>query len=172
MQGDRVGADVEELVGGETGVGRGGDVAQVVGAGAAGAEAELGEAGEDGDGVARLDLAELEIAAGGDVGVAAAEVLGEVGEAVELVAGDAATGEAEAEHEALLGGGDVEEAVPTEAVVVLGVGVFVGGGVGEESIPAVERMLGVFPFLLLAKIVHRGGVEDGGGGGGGLRAET
>ena len=66
-------------------VGRAGDVADVVGAGAAVDDAAVVQGHEHVGGVRRADLADLEVGAGGDVGVAAAELLGEVGDAAELV---------------------------------------------------------------------------------------
>ena len=65
-------------------VGAAGDVAHVVGARAAGGEAEIGQAGEDFRREIGGDLADLQVGAGGDVGVAAAHFLRHVGQAAEL----------------------------------------------------------------------------------------
>ena len=63
---------------------RAGDVADIVGAGAARAQPEILDRLDHGDRVLRLDLAHLQVGARGDVGVAAAVALGEIGEAGEL----------------------------------------------------------------------------------------
>src|SRR5690606_30923122 len=147
--------------------GRRGDVGEIVGAGAAGGEAQLGAADAHGAGALGLDLAKLKIGAGGDARGAAAELVRPGGAAVELWGRGRAAGDAQTEHKTVLVGRDVEETLPTETKVVLGVGMFVRAGVGEEAFPAVERVLGVFPFFLLAEVVERRAVESRGGGCGG-----
>ena len=159
MKAFRERAHVEQLVGVETAVGRRGDVADVVGAGAARGEAELLESHQDADDVARTEFAELEIGAGGDVAVSAAP-LREVGEAVELVRGDFAGRQPQAEHEAVLRRRDMEEAVEFEAEAIGLVGEFVGVGMGDEFFPDIERVLVVFPALGFAEFAERR-AEDG-----------
>ena len=80
----RVGPRVDQFLRVDAGGRRAGDVADVVGAGAARAEAEILDRLDHRDGVLRLDLADLEIGAGRDMRIAAAVALGEVGEAGEL----------------------------------------------------------------------------------------
>ena len=77
----RVGPRVDQFLRIDAGGRRAGDVADVVGAGAARAEAEILDRFEQRDRVLRLDLADLQIGAGGDMGIAAAVALGEIGEA-------------------------------------------------------------------------------------------
>ena len=100
---------------------RAGDVADVVGAGAARGQAEILDALDHGDGVLRLDLAHLQIGAGRDVGVAAGKALGEIGEARELPVREDAVGNAQPAHVGLLRRRAVEQAeeAPAEIVVRL-----------------------------------------------------
>ena len=65
---------------------RAGDVADVVGARAARAQAEVLDRLDHGDGVLRLDLAHLQVGARRHVGIAAGVALGEIGDAGELPA--------------------------------------------------------------------------------------
>ena len=98
----RVGARVDQLLRIDAG-GRGaGDVADVVGAGAARAQAEVLDRLDHGDRVLRLDLADLQVGAGGDVRIAAAVALGEVGEARELPMREDAVRDAQAAHVGVL----------------------------------------------------------------------
>src|SRR6266851_88306 len=130
--------------------GRGGDVADVVCAGAAGGHAEGLNRREDADDVFGLELADLEVAASGDVGAAGAVVSGQSGEAAKLMGGEDAAGYAEAEHEGVLRGGDVEEAVELEAEEVVRGGSLVFAGVRDEFVPDVEGVLVVLPALFTA----------------------
>ncbi len=81
-------AGVDQFLRIDAGGGAGGDVADVVGPRAAMDDAQVVQAGQQIDGVFGADLAELEIGAGGDIGAAAAELLGQVGHAAQLVAVD------------------------------------------------------------------------------------
>ena len=80
----RIGPRVDQLLRVDAGGRRAGDVADIVGAGAARAQAEVLNRFDHGDRVLRLDLADLQIGARGDVGVAAAVALGEIGDAGKL----------------------------------------------------------------------------------------
>ena len=80
----RVGPRVDQLLRIDAGGRRAGDVADVVGAGAARAQAEVLDRLDHGDRVVGRDLADLQIGARRDVRVAAAVALGEIGEAGEL----------------------------------------------------------------------------------------
>ena len=77
----RVRPRVDQFLRIDAGRRRAGDVADIVGAGAARAQAEVLDRLDHGDGVLRLDLADLQIGARGHVRVAAAVTLGEIGEA-------------------------------------------------------------------------------------------
>ena len=80
----RIRPRVDQLLRVDAGGRRAGDVADIVGAGAARAQAEILDRLDHGDGVLRLDLADLQIGARRDMGVAAAVALGEIGEAGKL----------------------------------------------------------------------------------------
>ena len=80
----RIGPRVDQFLRVDAGGRRAGDVADIVGAGAARAQAEVLDRLDHGDGVFRLDLAHLQIGARGDVRVAAAVALGEIGNAGKL----------------------------------------------------------------------------------------
>ena len=80
----RVRAGVDQLLRIDAGGRRAGDIADIVGAGAARAQAEILNGLGHRDGVMGFDLADLQIGAGGDMRVAAAITLGEVGNAGEL----------------------------------------------------------------------------------------
>ncbi len=151
--------DVIELGWVEAGDGRGGDVTDVVRAGAAGGHAERLNRREDANDVFGLELADLEVAASGDVGATGAVVSGQSGEAAKLMGGEYAAGYAEAEHEGVLRGGDVEEAVELEAEEVVRGGSLVFAGVCEEFVPDVEGVLVVLPALFAAEIGDGGSVE-------------
>jgi len=157
----REGADVDEFVRVEAAVGRGGDVADVVTTGATGGETQFLDTRENRDERAGPEFAQLEITARGDVDEAVAQLAREIGEAVALGGSDLTGRDAEAQHEAVLGGRDVEEAVEFETAGVFGVGKFVGVGVGEEAFPGVEGILVVFPPLFFAEI-GEGRAVDGG----------
>src|SRR5262249_1694772 len=77
-------ARVDQLARIDTRGGRARDVADGGGAGAARGEAEVLDRLDHGDRALRLDLADLQVGARGDVRVAAAEALGEIGEAGKL----------------------------------------------------------------------------------------
>jgi len=67
VHGFGIGHDVEQFIFVKPGGRGGGDVADVVCARAFGGEADVDEFVENVDGVLRLDFADLEVAAGGDV---------------------------------------------------------------------------------------------------------
>ena len=151
----RVGADIDQLVAIEPARRRGGDVADVVRAGAARGEAELLHAREGVDDCAGLELAQLEVGARGDVGATVAAFIGEGREAAQLVRGDLAGRDAQAHHETVLGRGDVEEAVELEAEGVGLIGELVGRGVGNEFLPNIEAVFLVLPALGLREVGER-----------------
>ena len=152
-------ADVDEFSGIEAAVGRGGDVADVVATGTARGEAQFLNTRENLDDGAGLEFADLEISARREVDEAVAEIRRELGEAVALRGRDLAGRNADAEHKAVLRGGDVEEAVEFETVEVFGVGGLVGVGVREEAFPRVEGILFVFPTFLFAEVTEGGAME-------------
>jgi hypothetical protein len=84
--------------------------------------------------------------------VAAAEVVGEVGQAVDLGRGQLATGHPQAQHEAVLCRRDVEEPEELEAIGVFGIRRRVLFRVPQQAVPGVERILFILPALLLAQV--------------------
>ena len=95
------------------------------------------------------DLADLQVGARGDVGIAAAQVVGDVGHAAELVRVQDAAGNAQPAHEGVLRRGDIEQAVELGQEDV--------GSLGEtcrsaakrgDLVEAVERMLLALGLLL------------------------
>src|SRR5207302_5125128 len=94
----RVGPRVDQLLRVDTGGRRTSDIADVVGAGAARAQAEIQNSFDHGDCVLRLDLAHLQVGARGDMPVAAGMALREFGKAGELPVLDDANGNALAAH--------------------------------------------------------------------------
>ena len=134
---------------------RRGDVAHVVHAAALGGEAEALQLCQHVDQILRHDLANLDVRARGDGGLAVAELVGEVGQAGELRGGQFAGGDAAAQHETVLRRRDVKHPEVAEAKRVLLVREFVGLRVFEDAIPTVERILRVFPDFLLGHIAQR-----------------
>ncbi len=154
-----VGHDVDQFVGIEAAGRRGGDVADVVRAGAERGEAEVGEGHQHVGRVFRHDLADLDIGAGGQVDVAGTPALRHPGEAAELLAGERTAGDAAAEHQAFLGGRDEEQAVELVAEDVAIPGELLLRGVGEDGVVAIEAVLLVLDEFFPAKLVERGAVD-------------
>ncbi len=151
---------VEQFARRDAGGGVARHVADVVGAGALRAEAEVDDALDHLDAVACRDLAQLEVGAGGDVGVAAGEALGDVGHAGELPMLEDAVVDAEPAHVGVLRRRDVEQPVVAPAEVVGGLGELVPGDLLLELAVGVERVLLALPLLLvgelLAGLLHLG----------------
>jgi hypothetical protein len=157
----RVRPNVQQLVRRESTIWRRCDVADVVASGSAGSESEFLHAREDFDDIARLELANLQIAARGDVRVAAAEIVREIGEAVKLRGRQITARNPRSQHEAVLSRRDVEQAEILESVSVLGIGKLVFVRVLEQSIPSIEWILVVLPAFLFAEIRKRSAVKRG-----------
>ena len=88
-----------------------------------------------------LDLADLQIGARGDVRVAAAVALGEIGDAGELRGLEDAVRHPQPAHVGVLVGRDVEQPEEAPAEIVRRLGIFVFRGVRLEPLVGVERML-------------------------------
>ena len=147
-----MGAGVEQFIGIDARRRRACDVADIVGAGALGGEAEIGEPFEQRGCVLRRDLAHLQIGAGGDVGIGAAQRLGEIGDARELPGLQNAVGDAQAAHIAVLRRGHVEQTVIAPAEIVFRLGVDAGIGLILEAGIGIEGMLGCLPLLLIDEL--------------------
>ena len=148
----RVGPRVDQLLRIDAGGRRAGDVADVVGAGAARAQAEILDRLDHRDGVLRLDLADLQVGAGGDMGIAAAIALGEVGDAGELPMLEDAVRHPQPAHVGVLGRRHVEQAEIAPAEIVRRLGIFVARGLRLEPCIAVEGVLLALEFFLLGKL--------------------
>lgn len=121
--------------------GAAGQITDVVGSGAARGETQLVDRGQDGDRVCRADLADLQVGAGGNVDIAAPISFGDVGETSGLMCEDNAARQAQAQHERVLVGRDVEKAVELVPEDVEPFRKPSGRGVGGDLIPHVERVL-------------------------------
>ena len=148
----RIRPRIEQFLRVDAGGGRTRDVADVVGAGAARAQAEIGDRFEHRDRVLRRDLADLDVGAGGDVGVAAAVLLGEIGEARELPVLEDAVRNPQAAHVRALRRRDVEQAVVAPAEIVRRLRRFVLLGLLLQPAIGVERMLLALELLLLVEL--------------------
>ena len=100
----------------------------------------------------RLDLADLQIGAGGDMGIAAAMALGEIGNAGELPMGEDAVRHPQPAHIGVLGRRHVEQAEIAPAEIVRRLGIFVARGLRLEARIAVEGVLLPLEFFLLGKL--------------------
>ena len=154
----RVGPGVEQFLRIDARGRRAGDVADIVGAGAARAQAEILDRLDHGDGVFRLDLAHLQIGARGDVGVAAGIALGEIGEACELPMREDAVRNAQPAHVGLLRRRAVEQAEEAPAEIVVGLRRLVVGGLRLQPLVAVERIELALEFLRVGQLAA--GLDD------------
>ncbi len=143
---------VEQFLRIDAGGRRAGDVANVVGAGATRAQAEVLDALDHVDRVLRLDLAHLQVGAGGDVGVAAGIGVGEVADAGELPMLENAVRNAQPAHVGRLRRRAVEQAVEAPAEVIVGLRRLVAGGLGLELLVAVEGMELALELLLIGEL--------------------
>ena len=159
MDGAGVGHHVDELAGIESAGGRGGDVADVVGTGALRGEAEVGEFHQDFRAMPGHDFADLEVGAGGQVGVAGTPFSGDFRKSPKLVGAERSAGDAAAEHEAFLRRGDEKKAVELVAKHIAIDGEAVGFGVGEDGVVAIEAVLLVLDPLLAAELVDGSAVD-------------
>src|SRR6516165_4692106 len=152
----RVGPRVDQLLRIDARGGRTRDVANIVGARAARAQPEILHRLDNGDGVLGLDLAHLEVGAGGDMGIAAAVALGEIGDAGKLPVREDAVRHAQPAHIRVLIGRDVEQAEEAPAEIVRRLGIFVVRRLRLEAFVAVEGMQLALEFLLLGELAAGG----------------
>ncbi len=170
-------ARVDQLLRIDARGGAAGDVADVVGAGAARGEAEILHPVQHVERVRRADLADLQIGARRHVGIAAAEALGEIGEAGELMRAQNAVGHAQPAHERVLRRRDIKEAVEFMAEDVEPFREAPGGDVLAHRVPEVERMKLALCLLLGGELAAAGDgavlgrAMDVGGGGSGWRGQ-
>ena len=115
------------------------------------------DAFHDLDGVFRLDLPNLNIGSRRHVQIAAAKILGEIGNGGELPVRQGAVGNAQPAHVRILRWRDIEQAIITPAEIVRRLGRFIALRLRDKARISVERMFLPLPFLLvaqLAAIVH------------------
>ena len=152
----RVGPGVDQLLGIDARGGRARDVANIVGARAARAQPEILHRLDGGDGVLGFDLAHLEVGAGGDVGIAAAVALGEIGDAGKLPVRENAVRHAQSAHIGVLIGRHVEQPEEAPAEIVRRFGIFVVRRLRLEAFVAVEGVEFALEFLLLGELAAGG----------------
>ena len=134
---------------------RAGDVADVVGAGAARAQPQILDRLDHGDCIVRFDFADLDIGARGDMRIAAAITLGEIGEAGKLRGFEDAVRDPQAAHIRVLVRRDIEQAEEPPAEIVGGLGIFAFGGVVLQPLVGVERMLLALELFLIGQFAAR-----------------
>ncbi len=130
---------------------RTGDVADVVGAGAARAKTEILDRLDHRDRIGRLDFADLQIGTGGDMRIAAAITLGEIGHARELRGAENAVRDAQPAHVGILVRRDVKQAEKAPAEIVGGFWIFALGGEVLEPAIGVKRVLLAFELFLIGE---------------------
>jgi len=151
----RVGTRVDKLLRVDACGRRAGDVADIVGAGAARAQAEILDRLDHGDRIRRLHLADLDIGAGRHMRIAAAVALGEVGEAGELLSLDDPVRDAQPAHVGVLVGRDVEQTKESPAEIVGRLGIFALRRVLLQALVGVERMLLALELFLIGELAAR-----------------
>ncbi len=137
----------------DAGRGRARHVADVVRARAARDDADVRQPLEEVRAALGLDLADLQVAARGDVAVAAAVAVGEVGDGGELPVLEDAVVHAHAAHVAVLRRAHVEEAVVAPAEIVLGLRAGARQRDGLQPVVGLERVLGALPLLLVGQLL-------------------
>ncbi|MGY4295026.1 hypothetical protein ACVWXN_003121 [Bradyrhizobium sp. i1.4.4] len=149
----RIGARVDQFLRVDAGRRRPRHVADVVGARAARAQAEVLDALDQPDRILRRDLAELEIGARRDVTVRAAEIVGEIGKAGQLPVLHDAVRDAQPAHVGVLRRRDVEDAVIAPAEIVRRARRRVVERLLPQSRIGIERMLVALELLLVGELL-------------------
>jgi hypothetical protein len=146
---------VDQFLGIDAGGRRACDVADVIGARAARAQAEILDVLDQGDGVLRLDLADLQVGPRRHMGIAAAEALRGVGHTRELRGLENAVGYAQPAHVGVRCRRAEEQAEETPAEIIVRLGRRVGRGLAFQLFIAVERMQFALELLLVGELVAR-----------------
>src|SRR3984893_10498786 len=126
-----------------------GHIADVVGARSARGEAQILHRLDNMDCVLRRDLPELQIGAGGYMGISAAEFFGESGDPGELPMRQNAIGDAQPAHVTVLGRSDIEETVKPPTEIIGRLRIFVARGLAAQLVIRIEGMLFALPLLLI-----------------------
>ena len=148
MPGARVGAGVQQLLGVDAGRGRAGDVADVVGTGSLGIDAELAQGLQQRRAAFGGDVADLQVGARRHVRIAPAPARRCISDAVELPVREDAVRQAQPAHEGAVGGGEEEEPVEAPAEVVEALGELAGGRLRSQTRIGIEGMLVALGLLL------------------------
>jgi hypothetical protein len=148
MQRAGVRAGVQQLVRIDPGGRAAGDVAHIVRPRPARGQADLGQADQHLRRVRGRYFADLQIGPCGHIGKTTTEVGGDVGDPVQLVGRHDAAGDAQAAHEAVLGRGDIEQAVELGQEHVRALGELAFGGQCRDFVEPVQRVLLPLGLLL------------------------
>jgi len=152
----RIGPRIQNLLRIDTCGRRARDVADIVSAGAARAQAKVLNALDQGDRVLRRDLAHLQIRARRDVTIWPAQLFGEIGHAGKLPVLHDTVRNPQPAHVGILRRRDVEQAVIAPAEIVRRT----GRRIVERLLPqpriGVERMLFALEFFLVDKLLAGG----------------
>ena len=149
-------AGVDQFLRIDAGGRRAGDIADIVGAGAARAQSEILNRLDHRHRVVRFNLADLQIGAGRDMGVAAAIALGEIGNAGELRRLEDPVRDAQAAHIRILVRRDIKQAEEAPAEIVGRLRIFVALAELLQALVAVERMLLALELFLIGKLLAGG----------------
>src|SRR5437870_380862 len=149
------GTRIDEFCGIEPCCGRGGNVANIVHTGAARGQPKGLQPGQHVDYIARLNLANLDIRTGRDIGVAAAKILRQISQAIKLRARQLSGWYATAQHERVLRRSYVKKSMIPKPECVGLVREFVFFSVRQKLIPDFEWVFFEFPLLLFAQVSDR-----------------
>ncbi len=156
VPGPRIGARVVELAGIDAGSGRPGHVADIVGAGAFGDDADRGKTLDDRRPALRRNFAQLQIGARRHMRIAAGEFFRHVGNRRELPMFDDAVRDAQPAHVTRLRRRHVKQAVIAPAEIIFRLRRSAGERLLAHARISVERMLGALPFFLIDELLALG----------------
>ncbi len=149
----REGPRVDQLLAADARCGVAGHVADIVGARAARIQPNILQPLDDIGRVLGRDLTNLQVGAGGDMRIAAAEPIGEIGHAGELPMPQNAIRDAQAAHVAFLRRRDVEEAIIPPPEIIWRLWKFIARRLALQLLIGVERMLFALPLLLIGEFL-------------------
>ena len=135
---------------------RAGDVADIVGAGAARAKPQVLHRFDHANGVLGLDLADLQIGARGHVRIAAAVAFGEIGKARELRRLENAVGHAQPTHIGILVRRHIEQAEKPPTEIIRRFRKFVARREVLEPLVGVEWVFVALEFLRIGELAAGG----------------
>ena len=147
---------VDQLVRIDAGGRAPGDVAQIVGPGAARREPEALDLGHHVEDRLRTDLAQLQIGPRGYVGITACMSLRDIGDAAQLMGVEDAVRDPQPAHERVLRRRYVEQSVELVQEYVGALGEAAGFGVGAHLVPHVERVFGALGHFLGGELLAGG----------------